>query len=846
MSKYFVILVSFLSFQLCAIEIDSVERAKIIREGQTELCQLLEFNSHVTSPLEMRFVVVIDGNPATTNHAIEKNIQHPGVQIMTQVTIDSINAELARTYTLYGAEMFIIYIQSLDFVLKTTLPAYPSGADLFTNHLYDEQSNLTELRATHLQISNEIIANTLSGHDRDCIVYTRAQYSGTYAPGKVGHWSLGKRIVHYGFSNTTYPKLPELLNVFNDRTQNNSNVTYSNLEPSLREVAHQFYLSAKYMELRGQILSTLTSEGMSNIFQQFTPYDDYEHLTEEERIHALAVFAGYPMHDNLAGNREEYYAVRIMETTPSAQVPDFLTHLSQTSPLQSNPAYLGFKPNEALIVGLIREIDDALVEQNGNNYSRMLRALTTIELSNQEYAGTHMPSTDQEWVDRRIYWDDWHALDAPPVGTHDYDAVINGNGTVTLNKKVVDRLDFLALNNATGAVTYAEHWDESYTPLTLNPFDLVVFTNRSSLGMLEFAGMPPNQPYLAPAIFLKYANDKAFNTNAITVTAIAFDMVAIASGPFAISNAIRAGDIALAVFEGLQFIGAEANLVANSAASQNFKEAVGIFNVIVGGWGIARVSVSGVKYTADYLSGVKSGDIHPIPMSTANEYCTRYDAITDWSYVDDATKEEMRRMRELLGEEVVNIANEVDLISDRTSWYNNLTTQYCPFNINNFHTNGIAASSVPATTFNEMLAEYSSAISLQDKTRYCNDLIASGSTVPVKHELTAGAMLIKVVPKGQKVSAYTAYFMTMEEFNSLENSALIEQKLGLPLTSHSISYDVYTISSTSDAVVFESTVAPTIENGYSTIGGAKQTLVIDRSKWSAPTFLKTLTPPSQL
>ncbi len=81
--------------------------------------------------------------------------------------------------------------------------------------------------------------------------------------------------------------------------------------------------------------------------------------------------------------------------------------------------------------------------------------------------------------------------------------------------------------------------------------------------------------------------------------------------------------------------------------------------------------------------------------------------------------------------------------------------------------------------------------------------------------------------------------MKLDELNLHKNSPVFDQKLGLPLDSHSPKYDVYKIelNSGQQADVFESTIANAVEGGYSTTGGATQSLVLDRSKWSDPQLL---------
>jgi len=188
------------------------------------------------------------------------------------------------------------------------------------------------------------------------------------------------------------------------------------------------------------------------------------------------------------------------------------------------------------------------------------------------------------------------------------------------------------------------------------------------------------------------------------------------------------------------------------------------------------------------------------------------------------------------------VENFVDLIKARTDWLNNLKSKYGPFDIANFKPQGLEVTEIPEDIYNKMLAEYPSSLQDVKKAEYLQGLIKSGSTVPVVAEFKAGDVLYKIVPKDEAVSAFTPFFMSADEYKIIQSASGIEQKLGLPLGSHAVQYDIYKIVATSDAKAFESEIAKTVENGYVTTGGSKQMLVIDRTKWSAPQKVTSITP----
>jgi hypothetical protein len=637
-----------LSFTLNALEIDSLKRKEIVSEGQREFCQLLEYNSHCKSADQMKFTVVIDGNEPTYSRVIENRVDTTGIQILSPTCYDTLNAVLSRVYRDYQIEMYMIVIKTFDIAITTPLTQPIVINNLFNNPLYDEQTNLAQLRNWHKSITDDIIQNTLSARNRDCLVYSRAWYRGALIPGSIGEWMFSKRVCHYA-SNRTYPKLDELNTYFASRIINNPDVQNSGFEYSLQAVSREFAESAKYISLKAAILTTFTNNGISAILHEFKENVDWVGLTHLERVHILAVYSGYTMTDNGLG-AEEANACYVVETTPAQQTFLLLNSLSAVSPLNSNPNYMGAKHNKALVVVLIDQIDDIGI--GGDNYARFTRALTSAALSYEPFVISHLPTTDQQWLERQIFWDDSY-ITTPPVGTHKYSVDLQSNGNVRVSKNVVSghELEYIA---GDGAAISSPIWDTNYTDVALSPFDLVLVTNRSSLSMLEIAGAPQNQPYLAPAIFLKYCSDKQFNDQAIKTTAIVLSSVAVLTGPISIFAAVQAGNIALALFEGVQFVGAVGDLVANSSTSQEVRDAVQYFNIIVSTWGISRIATSATKYTVDYLSGVKTGQMKPVPLAIAENYRDRYKQITNWDNLDPAARERMRRMDRLLDEQLVS------------------------------------------------------------------------------------------------------------------------------------------------------------------------------------------------
>lgn len=122
------------------------------------------------------------------------------------------------------------------------------------------------------------------------------------------------------------------------------------------------------------------------------------------------------------------------------------------------------------------------------------------------------------------------------------------------------------------------------------------------------------------------------------------------------------------------------------------------------------------------------------------------------------------------------------------------------------------------------------------------DAIKSGSTPPVKETTSIGDRLYKVVPKGEGVTGHSPFWIKKTQLDKAISSGNMEQVLGLPLGSHSVHYDVLEISAIKNKAIFNSKIAPTLQNIFETTGGSIQSLVLDRTLWSKPEVIRTIMP----
>lgn len=168
-----------------------------------------------------------------------------------------------------------------------------------------------------------------------------------------------------------------------------------------------------------------------------------------------------------------------------------------------------------------------------------------------------------------------------------------------------------------------------------------------------------------------------------------------------------------------------------------------------------------------------------------------------------------------------------------------------------FKTDGLIVSNPRTLPIGrEMMADYVRAgVPEANAADYVRDMLNSGSTLPVK--VVVNEPLIKVVPQGAEVSNYTPFFITKSEWTNLQQvPGTLLNRLGLPRDSMAPRLDVYQIEpKAGNATVFQSKVAETEQplkagdpsGGVIKLnGGATQSLVIDRSQFTAPVKIGTV------
>jgi hypothetical protein len=643
---------------------------RLVDEGSRELCRILEKNDAAVKAHraeQMEFVVLLSGEDPVNYVSGVTVANHPPDAASGGVTKDSLNAKLRSIYQQYGIELYMVLISSLNVIIESPLPPNATVQQLFTQKLYDEQTNMAAMRQQHKSLTEAIISSSVTPRNRDCLIYSRATYCGSFfKDSKEGCWKFSKVYTHFA-QPATYANIPYLGGDFTSRLKSNNDFVQGNDESSALAAAETFRESAAYFHLKSQLLQTFTPDGISDILRQFQ-LQDYESLTIPERRHILSVYAGYDMDGEwlLNGVGEEGRAIRTLKTTPAKDVEGVISFLAMPGSLENEPNYSGRKDGEALIVNLIRETDDAALGSD-NNYTLLMSAITTMMTSNEAVFNDHLPHDDAGWHMRQIDWSDTPSIFQGPakIGSIDFEVELLNDGRISATRQIVNAWEEHVVGQA-ATIQYEAVWATD-TSFTLQPLDLVFFKNRSSLSMLEQAGAQQNGILVAPAIFLKYAADKEFNVTTVKNVAIALDIVAVAVGPGLIIQAVEAGNFAIAAFEAMQFLGSAANLTVNALNDPELQSVVDKYNMIVAAWGISRIAASVGKFSVKIFQECKAGGLHQLPPAAANDFRQSY-ALAEGrlSQLDDATQKQLRRMKEYLGEAGAALSNDIPYINGWT------------------------------------------------------------------------------------------------------------------------------------------------------------------------------------
>jgi len=141
--------------------------------------------------------------------------------------------------------------------------------------------------------------------------------------------------------------------------------------------------------------------------------------------------------------------------------------------------------------------------------------------------------------------------------------------------------------------------------IELNPFEPVVFENKSDLGMLtDFNELAPTD-HILPAIILKYAEDKATSETATDATMATIDAASMITGYGELKLGITGLRKAWVIAD---MVNAGVNLSVNATAYDNpkIKELLGYYNMATGAVALGRMGTGAVKSVRNIYKALKA------------------------------------------------------------------------------------------------------------------------------------------------------------------------------------------------------------------------------------------------
>ncbi|MBC9932779.1 Hint domain-containing protein [Chitinophaga qingshengii] len=336
-------------------------------------------------------------------------------------------------------------------------------------------------------------------------------------------------------------------------------------------------------DVRGKILQVNNAFEMEGLLKPIDPAN-YIGLSLEERVHSLKVLSGEDIPD-----RRETMINQLLEATPADQITDLLASMQKLND-KVPPTYPGPDgaplPNPkigwCLMQSIIYNTEDEVLWWGKNNYQRLMQAFTRLTMKSPALANAleaYYTSSDVE--KRKIIWDRSYALalvSRMPVGTNRYDVTVNAkDGSLVLSKEQLthyvtktasSRVD--GAPGVTASISYEDPVWEKEGPVTLQPFDLVSFTNRSDLNLLADVAGPVAKKgedireQFVPAIVLQYAQDKKMNQDIGKGIEMGLDVLTLA---IPVSKVVYLGKVANYIYRGIEIsaqVGAVANLALNT------------------------------------------------------------------------------------------------------------------------------------------------------------------------------------------------------------------------------------------------------------------------------------------
>lgn len=623
-----------LIFGLCSLKvfandgIDSLYKEQIIKVGKQKLQNLIEYNtSLINKGITHGLNFVVNVNPE--DYIKDEPIDNKPNYLSSTSKETALNLRLNQVYNTYSISCYVILINYFDVKFNTAIPDNYTLDELFNSgQFFKENTNITALEAQHKAISSAIVNVTpFQNANQNYFVFSMANYS-------AAEFSTSSHYFSFYWTDTIKkigaPIIPHFKNTFSYfkthlKNSNDLKTTTSN-DIRVDKAIYSLEMAAKNAPLKAQLLSTYTSSGITSIIQNFTSADYYT-LTVEERLHCLSVYAGYSMSGNITifNNNEEGYALKLIRYVNKNELVSFYNGLAAQSVVKTNANYNGEKDNKVLLVKLIDKIDDGIL--GGENYTKLIAIILNHFKTSADLLEKYMGPSEKEL--RTIVY---YSTDLIPsrswsmTGRKKYDVALNDNGSLLIEREIAhaDYPDAACLFNNDDCADIT--WEDIDPINDLTIFDLIYFTNCSELSMIEEAGAAKDDELIAPAVILKYCDDKNFNSTSIQAVSLGFDVVTLIAGPGLIKQAINSRKLVMALYEATQLFSAGGNLVVNVSNDPDLLALKQEYDNIMLYWDMANIIGGTGKIFTRINTSVKNGTAKRITKQTGQNFITLYNS----------------------------------------------------------------------------------------------------------------------------------------------------------------------------------------------------------------------------
>ncbi len=523
--------------------------------------------------------------------------------LSTVAFADSVNEALNSIYRQYGIECYFIFINAFELKIQSRPPPGWTLDDLFgSNTFFQENSAITQLKQEHATIAQKAIAGSILSRMANAYAVCQGRY--------VTHFPGNKTASYY--LNFTYRKklspnsLPNGFDRIYTEMRNYFAEAYSNFRPTLRDEQARVMLrcldrACRNTEASAAILNTFRVDSLKILFSNFRTARDFGILTTHERWHSLSLLCGGTMSSGTASEPgEEELALHIINECRTEDVPVFLDGLTRPSVLNNEPRYQGNKNDgRSLVQRLVSGLDDHF--SGPNNYGALVKILSGKLRSRTDFPQLEEGIyADLNAFRRIITWHPDYLYSVPPPGSVLYDVSFEGDaGSLKVSPRLKKGYVWTPLFGFLSEYEPVENY-------VLGPFDPVIFVNECSLPLVEDAGAPKGCPVVVPAIFLKYADDKEFNKQALAVAGVAGEAVTLVSGSLTLVKAVGWARKLWAAVEMSAALGNITLQVQEDALGEEMRKVLEWSNYFIAGVGVKNIMQSGSAGLGSVYQSIKN------------------------------------------------------------------------------------------------------------------------------------------------------------------------------------------------------------------------------------------------